>query len=285
MSTESAPRRSILKLGLDILLAVTFALLLNAHVLGGLAFHETAGTLIGAAFALHVFLNWDWVVTTTRRFSQSALPPKLRIGFLLNWLLFLVMGLIILSGLLISRELVPGLRVPNGRWIQRVHITIAFLILGFVGVHVGLHWGWILGTGRRWFGTVGSTPWYRRPLTVGALLILLAAIGVLSFRGPDHPATETPELRVRAERPDFETDPRHVGPDGPSAGKGPAERRDDRAASEPRRGRGRRFGKPSVGGVLGFYLGILACFALATVLWERRLARRHTNSVATAPID
>ena len=254
--SDPTPRRSSFKLGLDLVMAITFALLLNAHVLGGLSFHEAAGTLIGLVFAVHVFLNWSWVVGTTATFRRSSLAPKIRFGYLLNWILLIVMGVIVISGLLISRVLVPWLRVPNARWIQGIHITLGFLVLAVVGVHVGLHWGWIASITRR---IVGGN---RKGFLVAGVLGLLAIAGVQTFeRRPSQPVTIANQGSGNPGRGSDEF--REARPS-----------RADHPGHEGRRGRGRGFGSSGVWNVLGFYLGILSFFALVTVQTERWLERR-----------
>lgn len=256
---DSAPRRSRWKLALDLVMAITFALLLNTRVLGGLPFHEVAGTLIGFVFALHVCLNWNWVVQTTMRYRRASLPPKVKLGYQLNALLLLAMGIILVSGLLISRVAFPALRVPNARWIQGVHITLAFLILSAVGVHVGLHWNWIVLTVRR-----------IRPAVVAAVVLtLLTAGGVEAYRirstplsnnaSASAPASASASASVSESRELQGADPSHPNP----------RRREGRGGG----GRGRR-GQSSALATAGFYLGILSLFALGTVLVERRFERK-----------
>lgn len=258
-TSDPAPRRSSLKLGLDMVMAVTFALLLNAHVLGGLSFHEMAGTLIGLVFAVHVFLNWNWVVSTTSRFRRSSLAPKIRLGYLLNWILLIVMGVIVVSGLLISRVLVPWLRIPNARWIQGTHITLGFLVLAVVGVHVGLHWSWITSITRR---IVGGN---RKAFLVAGVLGMLAIAGVQTFE-----RRQSQSAAVADQRP---TDPGRGGDEF----REPRPNRGDRPAHDGHRGRGRGFGNSGVWSVLGFYLGILSFFGFLTVQTERWLERRASR--------
>jgi hypothetical protein len=201
-------------------------------------------------FALHVCLNWNWVVQTTMRYRRASLPPKVKLGYQLNALLLLAMGIILVSGLLISRVAFPALRVPNARWIQGVHITLAFLILSAVGVHVGLHWNWIVLTVRR-----------IRPAVVAAVVLtLLTAGGVEAYRIRSTPTPSAPASASVPDSGDFQ--------------------RGDPAHREPRRhegrgdgGRGRR-GQSSALATAGFYLGILSLFALGTVLVERRFERK-----------
>ena len=53
--------KNYLKLTLDLVLAVVFALLFNVRVFGGLTFHESAGLGIGLGFLIHILLNSPWV--------------------------------------------------------------------------------------------------------------------------------------------------------------------------------------------------------------------------------
>ncbi len=271
MTPEVPSRRNSLKLTLDAVMAVVFALLLNARVLSGLTFHEWAGTLIGLAFALHVSLNWKWVVSTTMRLRTSAtLAPKIRWGYWLNVLLLVAMGFIILSGILISREAFPGLRVNNGRWIQRLHITIAFLILGFVGVHVGLHASWLTGIFRRLMSAFRSTRGWQK--AAWGAVVVGALIGLTLFSaGSKAPTAEAapsvaqgearrPDVSQRQADSDHREQPRDEG-NRPGHDRG----RD--------RGRGRRRDKPHPLQVIGGYGGILSLFAVATAVIEKRITR------------
>jgi hypothetical protein len=108
-----------LKLALDVLMAATFVLLLNKRVLGGLAFHEIAGTAISVAFITHLLLNWDWVVKVSANPFSKNLPAKTRIGYGLNLALLLLMGFILVSGILVSKILFPDTHHVAARVHQR----------------------------------------------------------------------------------------------------------------------------------------------------------------------
>ena len=55
-------KKNYTKIVLDLLMAVTFVLLMNPRVLNGLPFHEVAGLVIGVAILTHIGLNYRWVV-------------------------------------------------------------------------------------------------------------------------------------------------------------------------------------------------------------------------------
>lgn len=110
------------KLTLDILMGMTFALLFNKMVLGGLTFHEIAGTAIGFAVLAHVLLNVNYVKKITLRLFNKSLPGKTRLGYALNVLLLLSMIFILFSGFVISRVLFPNFQFGNERWFKRFPI-------------------------------------------------------------------------------------------------------------------------------------------------------------------
>ncbi|MCZ0756031.1 hypothetical protein [Anoxybacillus sp. J5B_2022] len=95
-------RKNYVKIVLDLLLAITFVLLMNPRVFNGLPFHEIAGVVIGVAIVVHIGLNYRWVINTTKKIFAPELPRKTRFSFLLNILLLVSMTTVIASGILIS---------------------------------------------------------------------------------------------------------------------------------------------------------------------------------------
>jgi hypothetical protein len=187
MSTLSGKGRGYLKMTIDVVMAVTFVLLMDTHVLGGLSFHEIAGLVIGGFFAVHVLLNWNWVVNITARFSKRQIPGRTKFSYGLNALLLAAMAFIIVSGVLVSRVVVPDLHVPNKRWFSHAHVFVGFAVLAVVGVHVGLHWNWITMITRR---VLGGRWTFGRYGTLAAVLCtvgLLTAGGVQMQRGRGRP--------------------------------------------------------------------------------------------------
>lgn len=132
------------KLGLDILMAVTFVLFFNKQVLGGLTFHEIAGLVIAVLFFTHVLLNWQWVKKVTVKLFDRKLPLKTKFGYFLNVLLLVTMTFIMISGIFISRVVFPNINVGNEQWFKISHISISFLVLILVAAHIGLHWKWVI---------------------------------------------------------------------------------------------------------------------------------------------
>ncbi|MGG3999586.1 hypothetical protein [Anoxybacillus kestanbolensis] len=62
-------KKNIVKIILDVSMAITFVLLMNPRVFNGLLFHEVAGLVIGVAVLVHIGLNYQWVVHTVKKYS------------------------------------------------------------------------------------------------------------------------------------------------------------------------------------------------------------------------
>jgi hypothetical protein len=158
-------KKNYTKIVLDLMMAITFVLLMNPRVLDGLPFHEIAGTIIGVAILVHIGLNYRWVMSTTKKIFDPKLPNKTRFSFLLNILLLISMATVIITGIFISRVLFPSLAIQGGHSIRGIHSFSADATLALVGLHIGVHWQWIMSICKRAFkskegklrrGVVGS---------------------------------------------------------------------------------------------------------------------------------
>jgi cytochrome b len=134
----------------DLAIFVAFLAALDPHSTG-LTIHEWLGVAFGVAIVVHLLLHWQWLVATTRRFF-GRLPLRARINYLLNGLLFIAMTLMIFSGLLISEEALPvlGINLQVDRAWRSLHALAADAILIIVGLHLALHWKWIVTTTKRY---------------------------------------------------------------------------------------------------------------------------------------
>jgi hypothetical protein len=75
-----------------------------------------------------------------------------RLNYVLNALLFVDMTLVIFTGLMISKVALPSLGIDLGQdftW-RRLHGLTADWSLILIGLHVALHWRWILETVKRY---------------------------------------------------------------------------------------------------------------------------------------
>lgn len=138
-----------IKLMLDLATFAAFLVLMDPRT-SGIPVHEWLAVAMAATIMVHLLLNWQWIVEVTSRVVTGAGNGK-RFSYLLNWLLFVDGILIMLSGFMISESVVPllGLSLPQNftwRGLHELSTNIAMLLLG---VHVALHWKWIVDTAKR----------------------------------------------------------------------------------------------------------------------------------------
>lgn len=143
---------NFVKITLDILMAAVFVLLFNHRILGGLEFHEIAGLIIGAAFIIHVILNFKWVKQVTLKLFSSKINFKTRLGYIIDALLLICFIIIIVTGMLISKVVLPNFRIDSSMNFQSIHISISYITLLLVGLHIGLHWTWVANVFKKIFG-------------------------------------------------------------------------------------------------------------------------------------
>ena len=148
---------------LDAVIAAAFLAASNPP-LTGQSVHEWLGVSLAAATAIHVLVHWNWVVGATRRLFARA-GRGFRLDYAVDAWLFVALTATVLSGLLISKQLMASLGVtatPRPWW-REVHSLGSNALLAGMGVHIGLHWDWLaLHVGRLAGVRPNSTPAERR---------------------------------------------------------------------------------------------------------------------------
>ncbi len=147
-----------IKFALDCLLLSAFLLLMDPRSFYGLEFHEWAGLIIGAFFVLHILLSWGFVKMVTLGFFRS-ISPRPRMNYTLDALLLLSMTVAIVSGLPIARTMDfswMGFSRSSMLFWRALHTSSSMITLVVVGIHLGLHWSWVLARLRPAFRRANS---------------------------------------------------------------------------------------------------------------------------------
>lgn len=148
------PSVSSSRFAVDVLLFGLILLLLSPR-LTGLPVHEWLGLALGIPVVVHLLLSWSWISRAT-----IVVPTRPgwrhRVNYALNWLLFALVVLEVLSGIIISVVALPALgisTIEDGAWRLLHNRFLNFLVI-LVGVHIAMNWN-ALRTGiRRWFTRV-----------------------------------------------------------------------------------------------------------------------------------
>jgi hypothetical protein len=135
---------------IDLLIVTGFLFASQPH-LTGMAIHEWLSLGLGVGFLTHILLHWRWVYETTQRLF-SKLARQSRINYILNLALLGAFALITFSGLMISEEILPliGLQGVHGGVWKWLHTTAADLVVWLVGLHIALHWKWIVNAANKY---------------------------------------------------------------------------------------------------------------------------------------
>lgn len=123
----------------------------------GVPFHEWLSLLFVVPFLLHILLNWRWVVSTSRRIFARQ-PAVVRFNYAWDLLIFSLMVFSFLSGLLVSEAVLPALGLTfniDPFWMVMHHQSSNLLVL-LIGVHLAMHWRWIIGWLKRRGGAAAT---------------------------------------------------------------------------------------------------------------------------------
>jgi hypothetical protein len=144
-------KQNTTKLFLD-LGTFTALLIASAPHFTGDTIHEWLGVALSGAIVVHLLLNWNWVVGITSRLFTKV-PKGQRFNYFLNWGLFASGIMIVLSGLMISKTVVPffGLSLPQNMSWKELHSLFTNITMVLMGLHVAVHWSWIVSMFKRLF--------------------------------------------------------------------------------------------------------------------------------------
>lgn len=146
--------KMIFKISLDALMTVLL-LFLMARQLTGESAHEWLGAGMFVLWIAHHILNVKWFQTLFGR----KMTARRAVQNLVNGLLFLAMLGTMVSAVILSREVFAFLPLSGGVAMARsLHILSAFWSFVLMALHLGMHWGMILGMARKAFGPVSSKP-------------------------------------------------------------------------------------------------------------------------------
>ncbi|WP_419880443.1 DUF4405 domain-containing protein [Peribacillus sp. B-H-3] len=257
-------KKNYTKIVLDLLMAITFVLLMNPRVLNGLPFHEIAGLVIGAVILIHIGLNYRWVINTAQKIGDSKLPNKTRLSFLLNLLLLMSMATVIITGILISRVAVPSLAIQGSPSIRGIHSFSADATLALVGLHIGVHWQWVMSICKRAFKSKEGR--LRKGVIAGAVLSIAILAGGIQWFSSE----------VSSSNGDFNSQQMQQGRQTFNSG--------DTANSRPGPPNGDFHGKDQHGGssspflVVLNYFAIWAAIIIPTYYLEKRVLRKKRQS-------
>ena len=142
----SKNKGSKVRIYVDILFFTLMILVLIPQTTG-IPIHEWASFIILIPFFIHLIINWNWIVKNSTKFLKRQ-PNKKRFDYVLNWLLYVLMIIVTVSGIVISESALRlfGIYFEPDRFWSTIHNISATLFMTVLGIHIALHWKWIVRT-------------------------------------------------------------------------------------------------------------------------------------------
>ena len=156
-----------------------FLLLLMAYQVTGETLHEWIGAGMLVLFLLHNILNIRWYRGLTK--GKYAALRILRT--VINFSILAAMLIQAYSGIVLSRHVFAALPIGGGMATARVlHLAGAYWGFILISVHLGMHWGMVMGIFRKKSGgkMLVTLLWILRFLAVG-----MAVYGAICFYQAD----------------------------------------------------------------------------------------------------
>lgn len=157
-----------IKLALDIVLLLLLLLMYKKDVLG-LSFHEIGGIALSGLFIIHKLINIKWIVATTGKLFSKRISWRLKLNWLIDVLQLLSFAYILVSGIFISKFLFGSAHGASA--FKTGHYAVSALALVLVGLHIGLHYEWI----------IKRTPARRLPLWLRRGAAVVTSLAILAF--------------------------------------------------------------------------------------------------------
>ena len=164
-----------IKIVLDLIMAVMYLLLLDAHGTG-LVFHEIAGLSFLVLMMAHILLNWAWVKNVTKNLIKRKSKSKPKLIYVLNMALLLGISTITITGILISKVIFPSGSTGDQFLLIATHKWVSYAWLGLFALHIALHRKYILVSMRNMSTHLKSYKLGKAILNLGAIALI---IGVL----------------------------------------------------------------------------------------------------------
>ncbi len=137
--------KMMLKMGIDLVMTVLL-LCQMAYMLVGETVHEYLGTAMFVLFILHHLLNRNWY----RSLKKGRYGAVRVLQTAVNTLMLLCMLGLMVSGVILSREVFAFLPIQGGMGFARIlHMLASYWGFVLMSVHLGLHWGMVMGMARR----------------------------------------------------------------------------------------------------------------------------------------
>jgi hypothetical protein len=148
---------------LDFTIFSAFLLISNPHLTGN-TIHEWLGISLSAGIITHLLFHWQWLVKIGGEFFKKLIHQS-RLDFVIDSLFFIAMTGSIFSGILISKDVLQlvGIQFNAGQGWKSIHSLTSDASLIVLGLHIAMHWKWIVTNIGRYVATPVANLLRRQP--------------------------------------------------------------------------------------------------------------------------
>ncbi|MBO5070629.1 MAG: DUF4405 domain-containing protein [Roseburia sp.] len=167
-------KKFICKIVIDLMMTILL-LLLMARQLTGDSAHEWLGAGMLILWIAHHILNRSWY---SHLFKGKYTPIRI-LQTVINFAVLLSMLVLMVSGIILSREVFAFLPISGGIALARpLHVLSAFWGFVLMALHLGLHWNMILGMVCK-----AARPAASKPLRISLRItaVVIAGYGLYAF--------------------------------------------------------------------------------------------------------
>lgn len=169
-----------LKLWIECLMLIAMISLMDITTLGSFM-HERIGLVLGLLAAVHLALDVRMIGPLLKRIGRRDTPYPMRLGYIVDVLLFIGMAVILVTGVGTSATIFTQVQLPRRRFFMDLHTYVSNITMLLMLGHLWLHKGWLRGmlrmTARRWREAGGRS---RIVVWAASLAVVVAvtAVGV-----------------------------------------------------------------------------------------------------------
>lgn len=167
-----------IKIGVDFLMTILLLLLMAYQVVGE-TLHECFGAAMLVLFITHNILNIKWY----KNLFKGKYKPVRILATILNFAVLATILSLGYSGIVMSRHLFAFLSIDRCMALARVmHLAESYWGFVLMSLHLGLHWGMIIGIFRKLTGgrKLSVLVWIMR-----LFALVIAAYGAYCFMNAD----------------------------------------------------------------------------------------------------
>lgn len=152
---------------LDLTIFTAFLVAYNPRLTGN-TIHEWLAVAFGAAIVTHLLFHWKWIANLTTEYFKKFFHRS-RLNYVVDLLFFVAMAGSLFSGLMISKDVMSTLGIQldevSRSW-KSIHTLTSDASLILLGIHLALHWKWLVSNIGRYIVTPVASLFNRQPNTL-----------------------------------------------------------------------------------------------------------------------